>query len=161
MTTDTVPKVICRQGEIDGRRFTVTGVAKGAGMIRPDMATMLAFVMTDAVIAGECLDAILRAAVERTFNRITVDRDTSTNDTVLLLASGAGQESRQPIGIVIVFGVTISAVLTLFVVPAPYVLFAKRTHSPQHMSRIIERLRQGMSGGHTVGNSSAPGEEKI
>jgi predicted RND superfamily exporter protein len=62
-----------------------------------------------------------------------------------LLASGAGAESRQPIGIVIVFGVTISAVLTLFVVPALYVLFAKRTHSPQHMSQIIEKLRHGIS----------------
>lgn len=59
----------------------------------------------------------------------------------LLLASGAGAESRQPIGIVIVFGVTISAVLTLFVVPALYVLFARHTHSPQHMSQIIEKLR--------------------
>ena len=64
----------------------------------------------------------------------------------LLLASGAGAESRQPIGIVIVFGVTISAILTLFVVPALYVLFARRTHSPQHMSQMIEKLRQGISG---------------
>jgi hypothetical protein len=67
----------------------------------------------------------------------------------LLLSTGAGAESRQPIGIVIVFGVTISAILTLFVVPALYVLFARRTHSPQHMSLIIEKLR------NTIGSGTA------
>jgi Cu/Ag efflux pump CusA len=61
----------------------------------------------------------------------------------LLLGTGAGAESRQPIGIVVVYGVTISAILTLFIVPAVYVLFARRTSSPQHVSRLIERLRAG------------------
>jgi len=88
-TTDAFPKVSSRQLQVDGQTVRILGLAKGAGMIHPNMATMLAFVMTDAVIAGECLDGTLRAAVERTFNRITVDRDTSTNDTVLLLASSA------------------------------------------------------------------------
>jgi hypothetical protein len=77
----------------------------------------------------------------------------------LLLASGAGQESRQPIGIVVVFGVTISAVLTLFIIPALYVLFAKRTHSPQHMSLIIEKLRSGIGGDQLRGDQSAKQED--
>ena len=88
-TTDAFPKISSRQLQVSGQTVRILGLAKGAGMIHPNMATMLAFVMTDAIIAGECLDGALRAAVERTFNRITVDRDTSTNDTVLLLASGA------------------------------------------------------------------------
>jgi len=88
-TTDAFPKVSSRQLQVGGETVRIFGLAKGAGMIHPNMATMLAFVMTDAAITGECLDGTLRAAVERTFNRITVDRDTSTNDTVLLLASGA------------------------------------------------------------------------
>jgi len=88
MTTDTVPKIICRQGEIDGRRFTVTGVAKGAGMIRPDMATMLCFVMTDVQASPELLKHMLVASVNGSLNRISVDGDTSTNDTTLLMANG-------------------------------------------------------------------------
>jgi glutamate N-acetyltransferase/amino-acid N-acetyltransferase len=88
MTTDTVPKVISRQGEQDGRTFTVTGVAKGAGMIRPDMATMLCFVMTDIQASPEMLKQILVASVNRSLNRITVDGDTSTNDTTVLMANG-------------------------------------------------------------------------
>jgi len=89
MTTDTVPKVVSRHGEIDGKPFTVTGVAKGAGMIRPDMATMLCFVMTDIQAAAADLKQMLLASVNRSLNRITVDGDTSTNDTALLMASGA------------------------------------------------------------------------
>ncbi len=88
MTTDTVPKVVSRSGEMAGSSFTVTGAIKGAGMIRPDMATMLCFVMTDIVAGPEALQAMLRGAVDRSLNRMTVDGDTSTNDTVLLLANG-------------------------------------------------------------------------
>jgi glutamate N-acetyltransferase/amino-acid N-acetyltransferase len=89
MTTDTVPKVISRRGELDGKPFTVTGVAKGSGMIRPDMATMLCFVMTDIQASPGVLKQLLVASVDRSLNRITVDGDTSTNDTALLMANGA------------------------------------------------------------------------
>jgi glutamate N-acetyltransferase/amino-acid N-acetyltransferase len=88
MTTDTVPKVVSRSGGLAGNTFTVTGVAKGAGMIRPDMATMLCFVMTDIHAAAGMLQEMLIAAVNRSLNRITVDGDTSTNDTALLMANG-------------------------------------------------------------------------
>ncbi len=89
MTTDTVPKFISRRGEIDGKAFHITGVAKGSGMIRPDMATMLCFAMTDVSATSEILHETLVAAVNRSLNRITVDGDTSTNDTAILMASGA------------------------------------------------------------------------
>jgi glutamate N-acetyltransferase / amino-acid N-acetyltransferase len=88
MTTDTVPKAEVRTGRIDGRSFTVVAVAKGAGMIRPDLATMLAFVCTDVAAPAGVLGPILKAACDRSFNRISIDGDTSTNDTVLLLANG-------------------------------------------------------------------------
>ncbi len=88
MTTDTVPKVVSRRGELAGKAFTVTGAIKGAGMIRPDMATMLCFVMTDIVAKPEVLQVMLKKAVDRSLNRMTVDGDTSTNDTVLLMANG-------------------------------------------------------------------------
>jgi glutamate N-acetyltransferase/amino-acid N-acetyltransferase len=88
MTTDTVPKVVSRRGEQDGAVFTVSGVAKGSGMICPDMATMLCFVMTDVQASPGLLKEMLAAAVDRSLNRITVDGDTSTNDTVLLMANG-------------------------------------------------------------------------
>jgi glutamate N-acetyltransferase/amino-acid N-acetyltransferase len=88
MTTDTQPKGSSRRLRLGGREVTITGIAKGAGMIRPDMATLLAFVATDARIAPAGLTAGVRAAVERSFNRITVDGDTSTNDSCVLLASG-------------------------------------------------------------------------
>jgi glutamate N-acetyltransferase/amino-acid N-acetyltransferase len=88
MTTDRVPKGISRQGQIDGQTFTVTSVAKGAGMIRPDVATMLCFIMTDVQADPVVLRKALAAGAERSFNRITVDGDTSTNDTILLMASG-------------------------------------------------------------------------
>jgi len=89
MTTDTVAKGASRQFALGDRTVTVTGIAKGAGMIRPDMATMLAFVATDAPVAREVLQRCLGEAVERSFNRITVDGDTSTNDACLLVATGA------------------------------------------------------------------------
>ena len=88
MTTDTQPKVVNRHGELDGKKFTVTGVAKGSGMICPDMATMLCFVMTDIKASPEMLKEMLKTAVDSSLNRITVDGDTSTNDTVLLMANG-------------------------------------------------------------------------
>jgi len=88
MTTDTVPKMLSAHGVVEGKTFTVTGVAKGAGMIRPDMATMLCFVCTDVKISSEILKEILVKAVNRSFNRITIDGDTSTNDTVLVMANG-------------------------------------------------------------------------
>ncbi len=88
MTTDTVPKMVSAHGVVDGKTFTVTGVAKGAGMIRPDMATMLCFAFTDVKVSSEILKEILVKAVNRSFNRITIDGDTSTNDTVLIMANG-------------------------------------------------------------------------
>jgi len=94
MTTDTVPKALSHVIPIDGRVVTFTGIAKGAGMIRPDMATMLAFVATDAVVAKPLLQSLVRRAAERSFNRITVDGDTSTNDAFVVAATGkAGHQS--------------------------------------------------------------------
>jgi len=88
MTTDTVAKGVSRQIEIAGQTITITGIAKGAGMIRPDMATMLAFIATDANISTALLQECLNAAVNASFNCITVDGDTSTNDACMLMASG-------------------------------------------------------------------------
>ncbi len=88
MTTDTRPKWASRRLTLAGREATITGIAKGAGMIRPDMATMLAFVATDAAVDPALLREILREAVADSFNAITVDGDTSTNDACLLLATG-------------------------------------------------------------------------
>jgi glutamate N-acetyltransferase/amino-acid N-acetyltransferase len=90
MTTDTAPKGASRRTSIHGASVTVTGIAKGAGMIRPDMATMLAFIATDAAVAPERLQRCLTEAVDASFNRITVDGDTSTNDACVLLATGRG-----------------------------------------------------------------------
>lgn len=89
MTTDSFAKRYAVTGEIDGRPYRILGVAKGAGMIHPNMATMLAFVMTDAELDSAFADTVLRKSVDGSFNCITVDRDTSTNDMVLLLAGGA------------------------------------------------------------------------
>ena len=89
MTTDTVPKLLSRKLDIAGCEVNITGMAKGAGMIRPDMATMLAFIATDAVIEQAVLQQLLNKATGISFNRITVDGDTSTNDACTLLASGA------------------------------------------------------------------------
>ncbi|HET7210343.1 MAG TPA: bifunctional glutamate N-acetyltransferase/amino-acid acetyltransferase ArgJ, partial [Methyloceanibacter sp.] len=88
MTTDTYPKLATRQAEIDGVSITINGIAKGAGMIAPDMATMLAFIFTDAAIEQEALRACLDPAVDETFNAITIDGDTSTSDTLLIFATG-------------------------------------------------------------------------
>jgi len=93
MTTDTVPKACSTRLSIDGNETVVTGIAKGAGMIRPDMATMLAFVATDANLAVPALDALVREVADASFNRITVDGDTSTNDALMLIATGAASHS--------------------------------------------------------------------
>lgn len=89
MTTDTRPKVAEHEVALSGGTVRLGGIAKGAGMIHPDMATLLAFITTDAALEPPALEAALRAAADRTFNAISVDGDTSTNDTVLVLANGA------------------------------------------------------------------------
>ena len=89
MTTDLVQKTAVKTLKIQGKTITLCGMAKGSGMIRPDMATMLSFLVTDADIAPEVLTSLLKAAVDKSFNRISIDGDTSTNDMVLLMASGA------------------------------------------------------------------------
>jgi len=96
MTTDTFPKLATATAELGGVPVTLTGIAKGAGMIAPDMATMLAFVFTDAPIAASALQAMLAKGVKTSFNAITVDSDTSTSDTVLLFATGAAAERGAP-----------------------------------------------------------------
>ncbi|MCO5975874.1 bifunctional glutamate N-acetyltransferase/amino-acid acetyltransferase ArgJ [Ideonella oryzae] len=87
MTTDTLPKAASRQVQIGGKTVTVTGISKGAGMIRPNMATMLGFIATDAVIAPALLQPLVKAAAGASFNRITIDGDTSTNDSFVLIAT--------------------------------------------------------------------------
>ena len=89
MTTDTFPKIAAKRKKVGNKMITITGICKGAGMIRPNMATMLSFIVTDAVIDKPALDSALRQAVSRSFNRITIDGDMSTNDTVLVMANGA------------------------------------------------------------------------
>jgi glutamate N-acetyltransferase/amino-acid N-acetyltransferase len=91
MTTDTLPKATSRQVKLGGCTVSLTGIAKGAGMIHPSMATLLAFVATDARIAQPLLEAALREAADRSFNRITVDGDTSTNDAFMLIATGQAE----------------------------------------------------------------------
>jgi glutamate N-acetyltransferase/amino-acid N-acetyltransferase len=89
MTTDTVPKVVAVKSQLAGKGFHLAAVAKGAGMIRPDMATMLCFVISDIELPATVMQNMLKTAVDRSFNRITVDGDMSTNDTVIFLANGA------------------------------------------------------------------------
>jgi glutamate N-acetyltransferase/amino-acid N-acetyltransferase len=90
MTTDTVPKACSRKVRLSGGDAVVTGIAKGAGMIRPDMATMLGFVATDAKISPAILKRLVKASADRSFNCATVDGDTSTNDSFILVATGKG-----------------------------------------------------------------------
>ncbi|WP_193368552.1 bifunctional glutamate N-acetyltransferase/amino-acid acetyltransferase ArgJ [Pelagibius marinus] len=94
MTTDTYPKGALRKAEIGGNPVTLAGIAKGSGMIAPDMGTMLSFAFTDARLPGPVLQALLRQAADRTFNCITVDGDTSTSDTLLLGATGKAKHPR-------------------------------------------------------------------
>ncbi len=89
MTTDTLPKAVSEQLRIDDRTVTITGMAKGSGMIKPDMATMLAYIATDAEVARPLLEQMLERCVATSFNSITVDGDTSTNDSCVLIATGA------------------------------------------------------------------------
>ena len=88
MTTDTVLKGYSTQINLDEKKVTITGVAKGSGMIHPDMATMLSFIATDAMVSADALNKILKDTVEQSFNAITVDGDTSTNDACVLIATG-------------------------------------------------------------------------
>jgi glutamate N-acetyltransferase/amino-acid N-acetyltransferase len=94
MTTDTLPKAASRQVTIGGKTVTVTGIAKGAGMIRPNMATMLGFVATDAVLDPALMPLLVREAADQSFNRITIDGDTSTNDAFVLIATQRAGHAR-------------------------------------------------------------------
>jgi glutamate N-acetyltransferase/amino-acid N-acetyltransferase len=96
MTTDTFPKGAVRTATIGGTTVTLAGIAKGSGMIAPDMATMLSFLATDAKIPAPALQALLKKGCDRSFNCITVDSDTSTSDTVMLFATGAAKHPRVP-----------------------------------------------------------------
>ena len=88
MTTDTVPKAVSLKIDIDGQAVTITGISKGAGMIEPNMATMLGFIATDAVVGDDVLQDMVKAAAAVSFNAITIDGDTSTNDSLILIATG-------------------------------------------------------------------------
>ncbi|MFK5978798.1 MAG: bifunctional glutamate N-acetyltransferase/amino-acid acetyltransferase ArgJ [Rhizobiaceae bacterium] len=92
MTTDTYPKLASQTFEADGKTYHINGIAKGSGMIAPDMATMLSFIVTDFPIETSKMQSLLKAAVGPSFNSITVDSDTSTSDTVLLFSVGGGEE---------------------------------------------------------------------
>jgi glutamate N-acetyltransferase/amino-acid N-acetyltransferase len=96
MTTDTVAKGFSKRIRLTSGEAVITGIAKGAGMIKPDMATMLGFIATDAAVPRATLQGMLRRVAERSFNRITVDGDTSTNDSFMLIATGAGPAARTP-----------------------------------------------------------------
>lgn len=96
MTTDTFPKAVSRKAKIDGKEVVIAGIAKGAGMIAPDMATMLSFVFTDAPIAAPVLQGLLSKGVKGSFNAITVDSDTSTSDTLMLFATGKARARGVP-----------------------------------------------------------------
>ena len=93
MTTDTVPKGVSRQIQIDGKDVTITGISKGAGMIKPNMATMLGFMATDANVSQSLLETLVAEAADLSFNSITVDGDTSTNDSFILMATGKAGNS--------------------------------------------------------------------
>jgi len=111
MTTDTFPKIHRTEGKAGGRPYRIVGVAKGSGMIMPDMATMLAFALTDIHIEPRALKEALNTAVGATFNRISVDGDTSTNDTVLVLASGMAKNPSLSAGELREFTETLKALM--------------------------------------------------
>lgn len=98
MTTDTFPKILSVRKKIGGKQVTIAGICKGAGMIAPNMATMLGFIITDAAIDKAALKSALTGAVKTSFNRITIDGDMSTNDTVLIMANGAAGNARVKAG---------------------------------------------------------------
>jgi len=91
MTTDTAPKALSAAVEIAGASVTITGIAKGSGMIKPDMATMLAYLTCDAAVTAPCLQQLVREVADGSFNRITIDGDTSTNDSFVLIATGVAE----------------------------------------------------------------------
>eukprot|EP01031_Cornospumella_fuschlensis_P015573 gene15573-19038_t len=93
MTTDTLPKAVSRQIQIDGVTVTITGISKGAGMIRPNMATMLGFMATDANVAQPLMAQLARELAEGSFNRVTVDGDTSTNDSFVVIATNKAKHA--------------------------------------------------------------------
>ena len=97
MTTDTYPKLATASAKIDGQSYTINGIAKGSGMIAPDMATMLSFLMTDAPISSDVLQGLLKKHTAPTFNAITVDSDTSTSDTVLAFATGLAKAAESDV----------------------------------------------------------------
>jgi len=94
MTTDTCPKAASRQVQIGGATVTLTGISKGAGMIRPNMATMLGYLATDANVAPQLMQALVKEAADQSFNRITIDGDTSTNDSFVLIATHQAKHAR-------------------------------------------------------------------
>lgn len=96
LTTDTRPKIGSRKNNIEGKEITITGMAKGSGMIQPDMATLLVYIATDARIEQEFLQSLLLDSVTQSFNRVTVDSDTSTNDSCMLIATGASGITIEP-----------------------------------------------------------------
>src|SRR5690606_39634467 len=97
MTTDTYPKMATRKVKIGGTEVVINGIAKGSGMIAPDLATMLVFIFTDAAIPAKILQTLLLLGVRDSFNAITVDSDTSTSDTVLVFATGAAMKEEAPV----------------------------------------------------------------
>jgi len=127
MTTDTVAKAVSRQVELAGSVITVTGIAKGSGMIRPDMATMLSYIATDAVVDQALLDKMLKQATARSFNRISVDGDTSTNDACVLMATAKAD----------------NAVLTDFDTPEAQILYQAIAEISRHLAHAIVRDGEG------------------
>ncbi|TVR46363.1 MAG: bifunctional glutamate N-acetyltransferase/amino-acid acetyltransferase ArgJ [Puniceicoccaceae bacterium] len=143
LTSDTRPKTATARFAIGGKTVTLAGMAKGAGMIQPDMATMLAFLATDAVVAAPVLDVLLRRAVASTFNAITVDGDTSTNDTVLLFTGGASgvaiNPDTDPDGVA-VFAEALEKVCAC--------LAEKIVADGERTSRVVELMVEGAATGH-------------
>src|SRR3546814_15109129 len=97
MTTDTQPKIVSKRVALGNATITLTGISKGAGMIRPNMATMLGYLATDAGLAPELLKDLTRAIADRSFNRITVDGDPSTNDPFIIMATGPTRMHFDPV----------------------------------------------------------------
>ncbi len=127
MTTDTLPKAISRQAMVGGRMVSVTGIAKGAGMIRPNMATMLGFMATDACVDPGLMNAVARRLADVSFNRVTVDGDTSTNDSFVVVATGQAG----------------NAAVTDLDSPDGQALLAALTPVAQHLAHAIVRDGEG------------------
>ncbi len=140
MTTDKFPKIECRKCSIEGKEITICGIAKGAGMIEPNMATMLSFIMTDAEIGHGCMDGIFREVIDKSFNAITVDGCMSTNDTVIILANGiAGNRPiEQSSKNVAVFGDTLSDVM----VPLAKSIVRDGEGATKLIEIVVERARK-------------------